>query len=131
MLELLPMLDDPSPDVRIAVAETLARYGSDTDLSRALEVLKSHADWSQHDVFTVLAALNAIDALGAKAEPILDAEVACDFPDHGPTTLIPRHSEYVPRLLEELRERQAGQVTIDRGLNRSFRNTNRRLINTN
>jgi len=88
--------------VRIAAAEAPGRYGNDTDLPRALAVFKSHADWNQHDVFTVLAALNAIDALGAKAEPILDAVV--QLPDHGPVPHA-RYAEYVPRLLKELRER--------------------------
>ena len=66
--QLIQALDDSSPDVRIAAAETLGRYGNEIDLSRALAVLQDHADWSKHDVFTAVAALNAIDALGAKAK---------------------------------------------------------------
>jgi uncharacterized sulfatase len=101
--ELLSMLDDSSPDVRIAAAETLGRYGSDADLSRALAVIKGYADWGKHDLFTVMAALNAIGALGSKANPILGEIVQLPAKGDSPS---PRYGEYVPRLLQELRERQ-------------------------
>jgi uncharacterized sulfatase len=100
--EILPLLDDGSPDVRIAAAEALGRYGNDADLSRALAVLKSHANWKENDLFTVMAALNAIGALGSKAEPILGAVVQLPGKGESPH---PRYAEYVPRLLEELRNR--------------------------
>jgi arylsulfatase A-like enzyme len=100
---LLAALDDTSPDVRIAAAETIARWGNESELPRALALLKSLADWSQHDVFTALAALNAIDALGPMADPIL--EDVLRLPRRGPAPHA-RYAEYIPRLLEYLQERR-------------------------
>jgi hypothetical protein len=50
-----------------------------------------------------MAALNAIGALGSKANPILGEIVQLPAKGDSPS---PRYGEYVPRLLQELRERQ-------------------------
>jgi len=100
---LAKALDDMSPDVRVAAAEALGRFGPEADLERARQLLVQHADWSKNDVFTVMAALNAIDALGGKAAPL--AAAIRELPDKGPAP-DPRFKEYVPRLLEELRARK-------------------------
>ena len=99
---LTKALEDVSPDVRIAAAEALGRYGGESDLARVLPLLAQHADWSKNDVFTTMAALGAIDALGEKAAPL--AATIKVLPDNGPAP-DGRFKEYVPRQLEELRSR--------------------------
>ena len=98
--ELTAALDDATPDVRVVAAEALGRYGVEADVERSLQVLREHADWGKQDVFTVMAALNAVTALGQKAGPSLAEIVA--LPAQGPVP-DPRYREYVPRLLESLR----------------------------
>ncbi len=97
---LVKTLDDASPDVRITAAESLARFGDEADLDRARALLIQHADWSKNDVFTVMAALNALTAIGDKATPLAAAIKA--LPSSGPAS-DKRFKEYAPRLLEELR----------------------------
>jgi uncharacterized sulfatase len=97
---LVKALDDEAPDVRIAAAEALGRYGDESDLARVLPAIIQQADWSKNGVFTTMAALNAIAALGSKAAP-LKAQIAA-LPATGPAP-DPRFKEYPPRLLEELR----------------------------
>ncbi|MDE3197609.1 MAG: sulfatase, partial [Acidobacteriota bacterium] len=63
-------LADASPHVRIAAAEALAQHGSDDDRAAALEVLISLADSEKNNSYVAIHALNAIDALGEKAEPL-------------------------------------------------------------
>jgi len=60
-------LGDSAPDVRIAAAEGLARYGDKDDLNLALPVLIDAANLETQGVFTSMAALNAIDTLDGKA----------------------------------------------------------------
>ena len=62
------------------------------------ECLADHADWSQHDVFTAIAALNALDQMGKRAEPI-KARLR-DRP--AGTAPHPRYRDYVGRLLQPL-----------------------------
>lgn len=99
--ELKSLMADRSPDVSIVAVESLARYGNPSERALCLSRLGDYADWSRHDVFTVMAALNAIDALGSKAaelRPTIDQRAS-----RGPAP-DPRYLEYVPRLLERLRE---------------------------
>ncbi len=98
--ELDKALDDSSPDVRIASAEALGRFGNAADLAKILPRLGQQADWSKNDLFTAMAAINAITALGEKAAPL--AGVVAALPDKGPAP-DGRLKEYIPRLLEELR----------------------------
>ncbi|HEY5312425.1 MAG TPA: sulfatase-like hydrolase/transferase, partial [Pirellulales bacterium] len=98
--QLLAAFDDSSPDVRVAAAEALGRYGNEADLSRALTLLGNLADWSRHDLFTAMAALNAITSLGDNAAPL--AATLAALPTQGPAPS-PRYSGYVPRLLTSLR----------------------------
>lgn len=97
--ELVKALEDASPDVRIAAAEALGRYGSEADVQRVLPLLGQLADWSKNDVFTTMAALNALDALGSKAASLRDR--VASLPAKGPVPDA-RYSSYVPRLLEDL-----------------------------
>lgn len=93
-------LRDDSPDVRVAAAEGLARYGDAQLQKQALEVLAELSDVRHHSEFTAMAALNAIDALGEQAASILPDVV--QLPDKSGDER-PRTQEYVPRLLETLR----------------------------
>ncbi|HEY0074085.1 MAG TPA: sulfatase-like hydrolase/transferase [Abditibacteriaceae bacterium] len=100
--ELVKALDDSSPDVKIAAAEALGRYGDKADLARVLPLLGSLANWKNNDVWTTMAALNAVGALQEKAAPL--SAIINTLPDDGPAPDA-RFKEYPTRLLEELKER--------------------------
>ncbi|MCF7764719.1 MAG: sulfatase-like hydrolase/transferase [Verrucomicrobia bacterium] len=100
--ELTAALDDSSPYVRITAAEALGRYGNPTDLPKALEILGNLGSPGKHNVFVSMAALNALDALGAKAAPL--ADTIASFPQEG-VSPDARFNSYVPRLLEDLTAR--------------------------
>ncbi len=105
---LAAALKDTSAPVRIAAARALVDFGTEADAQAALQVLLAHADWSKNDVFTAMAALDALTALGDKAGKIkkpeaLSARIKA-LPAKGPAPDA-RYKEYIPRLLEELRER--------------------------
>ncbi|MEI6645659.1 MAG: sulfatase-like hydrolase/transferase [bacterium] len=70
--ELTAALNDVSASVRVAAAEALGRYGDATDLQRSLAILKAAADPTRTSAYVGIAAMNALDALGAKAAPLLD-----------------------------------------------------------
>lgn len=99
--ELVGALGDGSPYVRIAAAEALARFGDPADLQRGLAVLGGLADWSSNDVFTVMAALNAIGELGSRARPLRDT--ISRLVTSGPVPH-PRYANFVPRLIADLKE---------------------------
>lgn len=93
---LVSSLADPSPDVRVTSAEALARFGNPADRNLAIKILADHADASRQDVFTAIAALNAIDQLGDEAETIKAAlrnQPAGEVPHE-------RYRDYVGRLLK-------------------------------
>lgn len=92
---LVSLLADPSPSVRVVAAEALARFGEPADEALALRVLTDHANANQQGVFVAIAALNAIDHLGDRAEPIR-AELR-KLPAAGAPH--PRYASYVGRLL--------------------------------
>ena len=98
--EMRAALGDSAPPVRTVAAQALGQYGSDDDRKRALQALIELSDWGKHDVFTVMAALNALDALGARAAPVAGAVKALPAKGKVPD---PRYAPYVPRLLEDLR----------------------------
>lgn len=96
---LLDCLDDQSSSVRIVAAEALGRFGSDSDLKLVLPVLLKAADLNQSDVYTVVAALNAIDYLDQKAISVRDQIANLPLKvDNMP----PRTNSYAPRLLEKI-----------------------------
>lgn len=97
--DLQKALTDPSPFVRIPAAQSLAQHGSQADLDQALPVLLEQADQTKGNVFTGIAALNALGKLGPKAAPALAAIQA--LPTNGPSPDA-RYNSYVPRLLEDL-----------------------------
>ena len=97
--ELVKAAKDSSTYVQVAVNWALAKHGSDADRTMALPLLVSLANWSQHDVFTSISALNAIGDLGDKAKPI--AEQLKTLPAKGESP-DGRFSGYVARLLADL-----------------------------
>ena len=65
------LVKDKSPIVRVVAAEALGRYGKAEDRQRARSALLKAADIREVDGYTAIAALNAIDALGDAAEPMV------------------------------------------------------------
>jgi uncharacterized sulfatase len=65
--ELCEVLADTSPSVRVIAAQALGQYGTDADLHQALPVLMSLANKDKSGIYVSMLALNAIDALDAKA----------------------------------------------------------------
>ena len=97
--ELTKALHDSSSYVQTAAAWALGRNGNEDDLKQVLPLLLSMADWNKYNVFTVMAALNAIGDLGKKAAPIADQ--LKNLPTQGAAP-DGRFKEYVPRLLKDL-----------------------------
>jgi uncharacterized sulfatase len=101
-LELGKLMADSSASVRITAAQALGQFGTDSDLKTVLPLLGAQADWNKNGVFSALAALSSIDALGSKAAPL--AGVIKSLPTKGPAP-DQRYSSYVPRLIEDLQAR--------------------------
>jgi arylsulfatase A-like enzyme len=100
--ELRVALKDASTDVRIVAAQALGQFGTEADLKDVLPSLVASADWSKNSVFSSLAALSSLDALGKKAAPVAPAILA--LPEKGESPAA-RFNGYVPRLLEEIKAR--------------------------
>jgi uncharacterized sulfatase len=100
--ELRAALKDVCADVRITAAQALGQFGPEADLQEVLPFLGDQADWKEHTVFNALAALNSLDALGAKAAPL--AAIIRSLPTNGPSPHA-RYNSYVPRLVEDLQAR--------------------------
>ena len=49
--DLQAAFKDSSPDVRIAAAQALGQFGTETDLKEVLPFLADQADWQKHNVF--------------------------------------------------------------------------------
>lgn len=67
---ILHALDDPAPSVQIVAAWTVGRYGSPEELQRALDVLKVFVDYEGKGPYLSMLALNALNDLGTKSEPV-------------------------------------------------------------
>lgn len=97
--ELVKAAKDSSTYVQVVANWALAKYGSDADRSEALPKLVNLANWSQHNVFTSISALNAIGDLGDKAKPVADQLKTLPAKGESPDG---RFSGYVARLLADL-----------------------------
>jgi uncharacterized sulfatase len=97
--ELQTALRDDSPYVRVTAAEALAVHGEPADLASARDVLLEQASMRNNNMYAAMWALNALDSLGAKADPIR-AEIA-KLPRPG-KKVDGRLREYIPRLLSDL-----------------------------
>jgi len=92
-------LSDPSPSVRIVAAEALGRFGGTEDLQPALAALSEAAPAEKHGVYVSIEALNAIDALGMKAAPLLPLVKSLSEPVAAAPARI---REYTVRLTERV-----------------------------
>ena len=97
--EMIKAAKDSSTCVQVAANWALAKHGSDAERAVALPELVKLANWSQHNVFTAMSALNAIGDLGDKAKPV--AEQLKSLPAKGESP-DGRFSGYVARLLADL-----------------------------
>jgi len=96
---LTTALDDGSLFVRIAAAQALAQYGDSNDLKTALAALGELAPPDKNGVLVSIPALNAIDALGKKSEPLGD--LIRTMKQQGPSP-DGRYNSYVPRLAADI-----------------------------
>jgi arylsulfatase A-like enzyme len=97
--QLQSALNDASPYVRIVAAQALGQFGPPADLSAALAVLGELAPTDKNGVFVSMAALSAIQALGAKAAPLLDTVRTMNQQGPSPDA---RFNSYVPRLVADI-----------------------------
>jgi uncharacterized sulfatase len=97
--ELIELLKDSSPSVRIAAAEALAAHGTVPDSEAALGVLVESADLRRNEYLDAVAALNALDHLGAKA--VSRREELASFPREA-AGVPARMGDYVDRMMRHL-----------------------------
>jgi uncharacterized sulfatase len=101
--ELSAALRDDAPAVRVVAAEALGRYGQPEDLPRAMSELLDLANGQRQRLYVAVAALNAMDELGAGAAPFREAIAALPTFEK---TRWPRSGEtadrLVPQILSEL-----------------------------
>lgn len=103
-------LQDGSPAVRIVAAQALAEHGQDGDLPRSLEVLKELAPPDRNGVLVAMAALAAIENLGAKADGLRAFVGTLPLDVGSPHE---RYSTYVPRLVESITATPATAVNTE------------------
>ena len=99
--ELRAALKDDAPAVRIVAAQTLGEYGTAADLDLVLPVLKELAPPDKNGAYVSMLDLNAIAALGEKAEPLM--ETIKTMPTQDPSA-VGRANGYVSRLVKMLTE---------------------------
>ena len=93
------MVNDEAPAARIAAAEALGRYGHETDVANALEVLVGFADAEANGLYLAMQALNALDYMDERAAPVRDT--IASLPDRDPA-VDSRLGNYVLRLKEKI-----------------------------
>ncbi len=93
------LLVDPSPAVRIAAAEMLARKGSPDERHQSLNALLKLADASKNELHAAVLALCTIDALGDLSTE--HRQALTELPRE-PPGMPPRQSNYVSRLLDRI-----------------------------
>lgn len=91
-------LGDNSPYVRVIAAEALGRYGDDDDAAKALAVLLELASLDTNSVFVSMLAVNALDAMDARAKSAIETIKA--LPTR-PRSSPPRVGGYVSNLLKK------------------------------
>jgi arylsulfatase A-like enzyme len=65
-------LEDPAPAVRVPAAESIARYGTEAEAAKALDVLLDLADMSKHGPYLAMQALTGLDYAGDRVKPYRD-----------------------------------------------------------
>lgn len=96
---LLKALADPSPYVRIVVAEALGRFGAEGDLRGAVATLLELAPADKNGAYVSLAALAALDSIGPRVA--VSKETLKAIPTSDPST-VQRAREYPQRVMEKL-----------------------------
>ena len=90
---------DAAWSVRVVAAETLARFGDRADLASSLDTLVAAANIEERSVYVAMAALNAIEAIGAPAGAVKDRLAALP---RASSKIARRSKGYVPRLLDKI-----------------------------
>jgi uncharacterized sulfatase len=98
--ELRTLQNSPFPNVRIAAAEALARYGEKSDYDQAVSVLLDAANPGENGAIVPIAALNALDRLGPPTPAI--AKQLASFPATGKSPHA-RYDDYAGRLLKDIK----------------------------
>lgn len=95
---LAAALEDPAPTVRVTAARALAQFGGPDRREQALDVLVRAADLRENSVSVAILALDALDELDERAEPVRDriANLPAEVPG-----IEGRMRSYVPRLIEK------------------------------
>ena len=110
--ELRLTLKDPSPSVRITAATALGKFGDDADLQLVLPVLKELAPPDKNGAYVSMLALNAIEALGKKAAPLMD--LIKTMPTKDPAA-VERANSYVARLVSDMTGQSTSPEALKRG----------------
>lgn len=92
-------LSDPSPSVRCVAAEVLGRYGSPSDLQKALETLKELASPERYGALVTMAALTSVYELGDRASSLKPFIATVTTQESAPH---PRYQSYVGRLVQKI-----------------------------
>ena len=100
--ELTGLLDDESTVVRLAAAEAIVRYGSDSLRDAAIEVILAVADHAQSSAYAAIYALNVLDRCGDACRPYAARIRALPILD---TRAPDRVQKYQGRLMTVLGER--------------------------
>ena len=96
--ELVAALEDESTYVRVVAALALGKFAGQGDVRRGVETLVELSNWSpQMDVFTSMAALNALDKLDGKAA--FRVEAIKSLPRGGGASPHGRYNGYVKNLV--------------------------------
>lgn len=99
MPDLQQALADPSPSVRAAAAEAVGQNGSPEDLREVLRALEPLIRADAPTYMARVQAFNAVDALGAKAKPLLGLIKTLQAADPRADQ---RMRDYIPRLTEKI-----------------------------
>lgn len=108
--QLTEALLDKSEYVQLVAAQTLAQFGSESDVIGGLAMLRGLL-LDSDDVFVQIYTLSAIDALGKKAAPLLAAVREFNQQARSPDA---RYNSYTPRLAEHIRAELGDKVPPSR-----------------
>jgi uncharacterized sulfatase len=97
--DLRAALGDSSPSVRVVAAWALGQHANEADREQALAALKELAPADTNGAYVSIAAVNVIDALGAKAAPL--HEMLKTMPTKDPKA-VGRANGYVDRLVQDI-----------------------------
>lgn len=100
------MASDPSPEVRVAAAESLAKFGHDKDAKKAIATLMHFGDANNADAFVAMYALSVIeDVVAMKGKKAVELGVSADAIAKLPAkhaSLRRGGSSYLPNLIKKI-----------------------------